>query len=664
MTTSLERVQSALAPRYLVRRELGAGGMAMVYLAEDSRHGRPVAVKVLRPELAAAVGPERFLREIRTAARLQHPHILPLHDSGEAAGLLWYAMPYVEGESLRARLTRETQLPLEDALHVARDVAGALAYAHQHGVIHRDIKPENILLEAGEAVVADFGIARAIDSAGGAKLTETGLALGTPAYMSPEQAMGSEVDGRSDVYALGCVLYEMLAGEPPHTGPTAQAIITRRFTETPRPLRTMRELVPEAVEQAVVTALAKSPADRFQTVAEFARALATPSISVPAPAVLTLRQRLPWPSARLVVIGAAVLGLLALGGLVARSLRLGSHAASPKMLAVLPFENLGRSEDEYFADGLTEEITSRLAGLRDLGVISRTSSMQYKRTTKPLKQIGRELGVGYVLEGSVRWEKLPDGKSRVRVTPQLIEVSDDRHMWASRYDADLADIFQVQGQIAEQVTSALDLALLAPERKALAAKPTESLEAYDAFLRANELFYEAGDLPTFRRAAEQYDRAVALDSAFAPAWAGVSRAYSVLYNYSSVGREADRRRAYTAAERALGLDPALVDGHLALVRYYGYTRYDWPRALEEYTKARERAPHSPEVVKIGAVALARSGRFEPAIEHTRDAERLDPRSYALPTNRAAYLLVLRRYPEALAAADRAIALGPSAADIY
>src|SRR5213596_1962771 len=279
----LARLQAALGDRYTIERELGRGGMATVYLAADLKHHRPVAIKVLKPELAAALGPDRFLREIETAARLNHPHILPLHDSGEAAGLLYYVMPYVEGETLRDRLEREGQLPLEEAVRITREAASALSYAHSHDVVHRDIKPENILLSGGEAVVADFGIARAITAAAGRNLTETGIALGTPGYMSPEQASGGgPIDGRSDVYSLGCVLYEMLAGEPPYTGPSAQVVIAKRFTDPVPSVRRLREGISPALDAAVSRALAKAPPDRFATAALFAEALAAPP-PVPAP---------------------------------------------------------------------------------------------------------------------------------------------------------------------------------------------------------------------------------------------------------------------------------------------------------------------------------------------------------------------------------------------
>ncbi|HTG84627.1 MAG TPA: serine/threonine-protein kinase, partial [Gemmatimonadales bacterium] len=269
-----QRLSTALADRYRIERELGQGGMATVYLAEDLKHHRKVAIKILRPELAAVVGADRFVREIETTAGLQHPHILGLIDSGEVNGNAYYVMPFVEGESLRDRITREKQLPLDDALRIAREVADALSYAHTKGVIHRDIKPENILLTSGHAVVADFGIARAISAAGGARLTETGLAVGTPAYMSPEQAAGDrDLDGRSDLYALACVLYEMLAGEPPFRGPTVEAVVRQHLTVEPRSVTQLRPAVPAEVAEALNRALAKTPADRFNPVGQFSEAL-------------------------------------------------------------------------------------------------------------------------------------------------------------------------------------------------------------------------------------------------------------------------------------------------------------------------------------------------------------------------------------------------------
>jgi len=366
-----EQLQQALSSSYAVERQLGRGGMATVYLARDLRHERSVALKVLQPDLARSLGAERFLREIRTAARLQHPHILSVHDSGDAEGQLWFTMPYVEGESLRRRLERERQLPIEDALRIARQVADGLDYAHRHGVVHRDIKPENILLSEGHALVADFGISRALSPEGaGEALTETGVTVGTPAYMSPEQATGQAVDARTDVYALGVVLYEMLAGEPPFTGPNPQAVIAKRFHTDAVPLRAVRPAVPAQVDQAVARALARVPTDRFASTAELARALATPSepaVTVGAPAAERHR-----PGTGLLLLGLGI--LIGLGVLFAwtRSRR-GEPADEPglKRVAVLPFDNLSDDPQQaFFADGIAEDLMTDLSHLSGLFVIA------------------------------------------------------------------------------------------------------------------------------------------------------------------------------------------------------------------------------------------------------------------------------------------------------
>src|SRR5437667_4312521 len=402
-----ERVRASLAGRYTIERELGRGGMATVYLARDLKHDRPVALKVLRPELAAVLGAERFLREIRVTGQLQHPHILTLIDSGEADGFLYYVMPYVEGESLRQRLEREGQLPLDEALRITRAVASALDFAHGRGVIHRDIKPENIMLHQGEPMVADFGIALAVSTAGRERLTETGLSLGTPAYMSPEQASAEpRLDGRTDQYSLACVLYEMLAGEPPYTGPTAQAIIAKRLTEPVPHLSTVRQ-VAWTLEAAVTKALGKAPADRFETVRQFVDALTTLAVPCATPAV--------------------------------------------KSIVVLPVVDLSHEAgNEYFADGLTEELITDLSKVHALRVISRTSAMRLKDTKKDLKTIARELRVQYVLQGSVR-----RAGDTLRVTAQLIDAENDAHVWADKYTGTLEDVFVIQEKLSRTIVHSL-----------------------------------------------------------------------------------------------------------------------------------------------------------------------------------------------------------------
>ncbi len=670
-------LRDALGERYTIERELGRGGMATVYLAHDLRHDRPVALKLLHPELAQALGPERFQREIRFAARLQHPHVLTVLDSGEAAGRLWFTMPFIEGESLRARLNRERQLPIEDALRIAREAADALDYAHQQGIIHRDIKPENILLSRRHALVADFGIARALDASGAHGLTETGMAVGTPAYMSPEQATGERaLDGRSDIYSLGIVLYEMLAGETPFGGATAQAMIARRFTETARPLRTIRETVPAPVEEAVAKALAKAPADRFGTAGEFARALESgpqvtptatpgPAPAMPATQQLTARvpdrhlARQPLPRSAMLLVLGFVIGLGVLFGWLRK------HGAEPtdtggaRRLAVMPFENLGAADEEYFADGVTDEVRGRLASLPGLQVTARSSSNQYKKTTKTPQEIGRELGVDYLLTGTVRWEK-GGGGNRVRVSPELIQVSTASTKWQQPFDAALSDVFQVQGDIAGRVAQALNVALEGTKQEQLHERPTQNLAAYDAYLKGEEAAQGiwAIDPATLRSAGRYYEQAVALDSGFAQAWAQLSRVLSYAY-YIGNPVAADAERARVSADRALALAPNRPEGRLAQGDYLRYVKQDHRQAQEQYAEGQHLAPNNADLLTGGALAQEGLGRWEQALEDLRKAIALDPRSTNTARRLAFTLLWLRRYPQADAAYDRALALGPT-----
>jgi len=656
-----ERLAESLADRYRLEPQpdgepvlLGRGGMALVYLALDIRHGRHVALKVVHPELAPSVGAERFLREIRVVARLSHPHILPLFDSGQAAGLLYYVMPYLRGESLRRRLEREGRLELPVALRIAREVALALDYAHRAGVIHRDIKPENILLEDGQAVVADFGIAAAMERAGDEQLTETGLALGTPAYMSPEQA-GAEgpFDGRSDIYSLGCMLYEMLGGGPPFTGNTAQAVMFQQVMAPLPPLRERRPDVPDAVLAAVERALAKQPVGRFDTAAEFAAALEQAGTSgghvgVAAPPRRRPRRRV------LAAAGGALLVALALGYGLTRGR---AQHGPARAIAVLPFQNLGAAEDGYFTDGITEEITGRLAMLPDLAVISRTSADQYRKSDKPVKQIGRELGADYVLEGSVRWEKTPGRPSRVRVTPQLIRVSDDRHLWAGRYDETLQEVFTVQSRIAEQVATALDLALQPTHHQVLAARPTGNLEAYDYYLRGNEYFGGAA-AEDLRRAQEMYARAAELDPSFALAFARLARAHIWQFHLYSDRTQQRLDQARRAADSALALAPDLPEAHLALGQIYYWGELDYPKALGEFQTALARDPGNGDLAWARGLVERRLGQWSQAQADLKRAVDLDPRAGVKNLDLFELHLRRREYDQAEPYVDRELVLEP------
>jgi len=514
----LDRLTTALADRYTIERELGAGGMATVYLAQDLKHDRKVAIKVLRPGLAAVIGAERFLSEIRTTAKLNHPHILALHDSGEADGFLFYVMPLVEGESLRERMTRDKTLPVDEAVRLTREVADALAYAHAHDVIHRDIKPENILLQSGHAIVADFGIARPVGAAGSERMTQAGMAIGTPAYMSPEQSAGErDVDGRSDLYALASVLYEMLAGEPPFTGATMDAILVQRFTRPAPRVSVKRSNVSRAIDAALSTAMARAPEDRFPTVERFAAALVAPA-------------------------GAP-------------------DTALDRSIAVLPFANMsGDPDNEYFSDGISEEIINALTQLPGLRVAARTSAFSFKGRSADLRSIGDQLNVGTVLEGSVR-----KAGGRIRITAQLINVADGYHLWSERYDRELVDIFAIQDEIATAIADKLKVTLKVGTETQLVRPPTENVEAYDLYLRGHALTRQRG--PALLRAVECFEQAIALDANLSLAHAELAEALMLMTLYGMVPPAEIRDRARRATSKALELDPDLVTGQIVRALY-------------------------------------------------------------------------------------------------
>ncbi len=676
-----ERLAAELADRYLIEEELGRGASATVFLAQELRHGRRVALKVLHTALGAALGVERFQREIRTQARLHHPHILPLYDSGTAAARLYYSMPYVAAGSLRDWLKRAGRLQVPTTVQLASEVASALAYAHALGVIHRDLKPENVMISpTGQAILADFGIAYAVDEGAAApgdtpsgRLTETGITVGTPAYMSPEQAAGDEaLTSRSDQYALAALVYEMLAGKPPFTGPNARAILARKLTSPPPPLREIRPDIPAELEAVLLRALSRYPADRYDTIEAFAQALGASVVERATP--LPVPSAPPAPTGRWSRPALIALGLAAVAGAGLVSARLvfrpapavapSSAEAADRVLVVLPFKNLGAPADQYFADGLTEEITSRLASLPGLRVISRTSAEQYRTTTKSLKEIGMELGAGFVLEGSVRWERSDSGAGRVRVTPQLIQATDDSHLWADAYEVELTEVFRIQSEIAERVTAALDLALQAPERVTLASAGTRSPEAYDFYLRGNDYAGRSYSRSNIEAATDLYRKAVALDSTFALAQARLAQAHSAMYWFYYDRTPARLASAKAAVDAALRLSPELPEARTALGYYYYRGLRDYTLALAEFERALQRQPSNSDLLAAIGYVERRRGRWDEAISRMSEALRYDPRSALRTLDLADTYTSTRNYPEAERLYDRAIQLAPDWAEPY
>ena len=658
MADLLERVRASLAGRYTIERELGRGGMATVYLARDLKHDRPVALKLLRPELAASVGAERFLREIQVTAHLTHPNILPLLDSGRADEFLYYVTPYVEGESLRSRLNRQKQLPVDEALRLSRDVAGALDYAHRHQIVHRDIKPENILLEEGQAVVADFGIARALQAAEGGNLTETGVTLGTAAYMSPEQATGDQLDGRSDIYSLGCVLYEMLAGEPPFTGPTAQAVTARRLAGSVPALHAVRDSVTRQIEQAIGKALAKLPADRFATATEFADAL-----TAGGHASYRTALRLSWRR-----VGGVAAAFLAIFGavLVSRSKSHGAREPASNGVAVLYFDNLSRdTADAYLADGLTEELISRLGQVARLTVKSRNAVRRFRgRLADDPSAVGRALGVVHLVSGSVR-----HAGARLRVTVELVNAATGDRMWGQQYDRAVADLLGIQEDIAVTIATAIGGRLLPAERSSLTQRPTRDPGAYDHFVKGNYYLSQRTERAV-ARAIEEYRAALQLDPNFTAALARAAYAYALFLDWAwhvpGAPRESLLARGFVASDSALRQDSSSSDAWMA--QAYLLAESGTNSALGRATAAFERAialdPRNAEAYHQFGWLLMGLGRDSAAAEADHRALELEPERFPTLVSLSALRTIQRRYDEGLRWIDSALAIDPGFAYGY
>lgn len=593
--------------------------MARVFLARDLKHERYVAIKVMRPELASGIGQARFLREIKIAARLSHPHILPLFDSGESDGLLYFVMPFVEGASLRVRLMKEGRIPVAEAIEITRNVASALDYAHQHDVVHRDIKPENIMVHAGAAMVADFGIGKALSNSGGGgegNLTQAGAMIGTPAYMSPEQMAGDpNIDGRADLYSVGCVLYEMLVGEQLFGGDQPVKSLSARFTMPPPDVSAIDRSVPSHVSEAVRRALAPTRDDRYQTAAEFIEGLSAPVVSAAIPVAPAVE--------------------------------------SVPSVAVLPFDNMSTDpENEFFSDGITEEIISALTQLKHMRVAARTSSFAFKGTNAGLEEIGNKLQVDTVLEGSVR-----RAGSRVRITAQLINVADGYHLWAERYDRELDDVFAIQDEIAMTIADRLKVTLTTgPDVEPVVKRRTDDVEAYQLYLKGRFL-WNRRTKDGLTQAIDYYQQAIDRDPSFALAYAGLADAYLLLGSYFYISRAEAQTKAKAAALKALEIDDEVAEAHTSLGQVLRW-ELDWEGEEREYRRAIELNPGYATAHHWYATLLGILGRLDEALSEIQRAAELDPLSHAISSTVGAILSKRREYDAAIDQLKRALELEP------
>jgi len=612
----------AISSHYTLERELGRGGMATVYLAEDKRHHRKVAVKVLAPELARVLGSERFLREIRIAAGLTHPHIVPLIDSGESSGLLYYVSPYLADGSLRDLLKSEGRLSLADTIRIAREIGSALDYAHRQGFVHRDVKPENVLFTDAHAVLADFGIALACcmpgSDGGDTRVTESGMVLGTAEYMSPEQAAGERALGpESDVYSLACLVYEMLTGEPPIKGTGTRATIARQVSEAAEPIRMRRPELPARVERALVRALAKNPTERFPAASEFTEALQSERA------------------------GSAV------------------QSAIGRSIAVLPFVNASPDpENDYLSDGITDELINALAHVEGLRVASRMSVFALKGKPQDVRAIGALLGAAWVLEGTVR-----RADDRLRVTAQLTSTDDGRLLWSGRYDRTFADVFAIQEEIAGTIVDTLRATSFADLAEPTHKRYTQSLKAYGLYLKGRYAWNKRNQ-EGITEAIRYFEQAIGEDPSYAPAFTGLADSYAIQLDYRSVPVAEGFARAMGYARQALTLDESLSEAHASLAWGLFIHDWDWEGSRREFARAIELDPRYPTAHQWYAFWFVAHARFDEALVHVHTALELDPASISIRRAVAWIYHYARRPEQASYHMTRAIAMNPTSEENY
>lgn len=650
--TIREDLQAALGSTHTIERELGGGGMSRVFVGEETALGRKVAVKVLAPELAAGVSAERFQREIKLAAQLQHPNIVPVITTGVAAGLPYYTMPFVDGLSVRGRLERNAGVPIVEAVSILRDTARALAYAHDHGIVHRDIKPENILLADEAAVVTDFGIAKALyaarTDAPGDMLTQVGTSLGTPAYMSPEQISGDPAtDHRADIYAFGCVAYELFTGAAPFAHRQPHQLFAAHMGEKAAALLDRRPDCPPNIATLVTKCLEKDPANRPQSAREVLQALdvnssyATPAASA-VPAQRTGRKMV-------LAVVAATAVFAAIAALVLK----GSGGTEVRSLAVLPFENIGGdTANAYFAEGMADELTTELSKIPGLALAPRTAAFRFRGPTIDVKTVGKELDVGAVLEGTVR-----RAGNRLRLTAQLTNVSNGKLLWTDSYEQQVEDVFALQDSITRSIVEALKVKLSGNATSTVAvtaSQGTRNREAYDLYLRGRFLWARRG-AESIRKSLKLFEQAVAADPNFARAHAGFAMAAGVLPMYAFMKSDSIVPAGLAAGRRAVELDPKLADAHLGLALLLSYD-FSWKEADQRFKTALALDPENPTAHQWYGDYLYVTGRAGDAVPVLERAVELDPLSAVMRGDLGYGLELAGRYAEAASAARWALDL--------
>ena len=675
MDTNADELTRGLvfAGRYEIIEELGAGGMGRVFRAFDKKMEEEVALKLIKPEIAADKRiVERFRNEIKIARKITHKNVCRMHDLNEDAQTLYLTMEYVRGEDLKSLIRRTKHLAPGTAVSIVLQIAEGLAEAHKLGIIHRDLKPQNIMIDKeGNAKIMDFGIARSLQTQG---LTGEKAIIGTPEYMSPEQIEGKETDPRSDIYSLGVILYEMLTGRVPFEGDTPLSVALKHKTEPPEDPHKINPQIAKDLGLLVLRCLEKLKERRVQSAEELMAELSKVEEGIPiAGKVLPINKSFAseetaktFKKRWRLIASLLILAVMAATAVhyLTKETPGPSSASRKKRLVVLPFENIGPAEDEYFADGITDEIIARIANVADLNVIARNSSIQYKKTTKPLQQIGKELNVDYVLSGTIRWRKPGEGRGRVRVVPSLTKVSDSIQVWANVYDESIAELFQVQSDISKKVTEALGIALREPEKRALEIMPTRNMQAYDYYLRGNDLVFQSNDQKPTRQAIENYEKAVSLDPNFYQAFARLAQAQAMYYFYHYDHSPDRSAKAKDAVDNASRLNPQAPETHTAQGYYYYWCQLDYEKALEHFGISLEKQPQNAPILEGIAFIKRRQGKLDEAMSYLKRASELDPLSINTAFQLGVTYLLLRNYQEAEKCFNRTLILNPEYALAY